>query len=132
MKNFFYIAFSFSLFSFCNLQKSYIQAQCDQSFQASYIFGDHTLGCISTDDIPTNNVIDDVSFEVTDYIYARDNGQVQGSTNRPNGFQVGNLFEIFHSSPRFSELCRNFGKFQTIAGSYYLLQNLPEGMVIMQ
>ena len=54
-----------------------------------------TLTADSTDDDPSNNTLNNISFEVTNYIYARDNGQVQGSTNRPNGFQVGNLFEIF-------------------------------------
>ena len=54
-----------------------------------------TLTADSTDDDPSNNTLNNVNFEVTNYIYARDNGQVQGSTNRPNGFQVGNLFEIF-------------------------------------
>jgi len=54
-----------------------------------------TLTADSTDDDPSNNTLNNVSFDVTDYIYARDDGQVQGSTNRPNGFQIGNLFEVF-------------------------------------
>ena len=37
-----------------------------------------TISSDSIDDIPTNNVLDDISFEVTDFIYARDNGTPDG------------------------------------------------------
>jgi hypothetical protein len=37
-----------------------------------------------------------LNFSVTDYIYARDNGSVSGNTsNGDEGFEAGNLFDIF-------------------------------------
>jgi hypothetical protein len=49
----------------------------------------------STDDIPANNVLSNIDFAVTDFIYARDNGTPAGSTsNGTDGFEVGNLFDI--------------------------------------
>jgi hypothetical protein len=50
----------------------------------------------STDDIPANNAIANIDFTVTDFIYARDKGTPSGSTsNGTDGFEVGNLFDIF-------------------------------------
>jgi hypothetical protein len=50
----------------------------------------------STDDVPTNNVLPNLNFSVTNYIYARDNNSVSGNTsNGVDGFEVGNLFDIF-------------------------------------
>lgn len=55
-----------------------------------------SLSADSTDDIPANNSIANIDFAVTDFIYARDNGTPTGSTsNGSNGFEVGNLFDIF-------------------------------------
>ena len=55
-----------------------------------------TITADSTDDIPANNVIDNIDFIVTDFIYARDKGTPSGSTsNGTDGFEVGNLFDIF-------------------------------------
>ena len=51
-----------------------------------------------TDDVPSNNGISDVTFSTTDFIYARDNNTPGGTTNAndtTNGFETGNLFEIF-------------------------------------
>ena len=51
----------------------------------------------STDDVPSNNQISNVTFYVTDYIYARDNNDPSGSTsNGTDGFEVGNLFDIWN------------------------------------
>lgn len=51
----------------------------------------------STDDVPSNNEISNISFNVTDYIYARDNNSPSGSTsNGTDGFEVGNLFDIWN------------------------------------
>ncbi len=48
------------------------------------------------DEIPANNTIADLNFSVTNYIYARDNNNFAGSTtNGTDGFEVGNLFDIF-------------------------------------
>lgn len=51
----------------------------------------------SIDDIPSNNVVADVNFAVTDFIYARDNGVAAGTTtNGGDGFELGNLFDIWN------------------------------------
>lgn len=56
----------------------------------------HALTADSTDDVPTNNVIANTAFSVTNYIYARDNGTPAGSTsNGTDGFESGNLFDIW-------------------------------------
>ena len=48
------------------------------------------------DDVPSNNTLNNISFEVTDHIYARDNGVVDGSQyNNGSGFEVGNLYDIW-------------------------------------
>ncbi len=55
-----------------------------------------SISADSTDDIPANNSIANIDFAITDFIYARDNGTPTGSTsNGSNGFEVGNLFDIF-------------------------------------
>ncbi len=55
-----------------------------------------TIIADSTDDIPANNAIANIDFTVTDFIYARDKGTPSGSTsNGTDGFEVGNLFDIF-------------------------------------
>lgn len=55
-----------------------------------------TLTADSTDDVPTNNSISNIAFSVGNYIYARDNGTVAGSTsNGTDGFEAGNLFDIW-------------------------------------
>ena len=63
-----------------------------------------TISSDSTDDIPTNNVLDDVSFEVTDYIYARDNDTPDGLADpgqNSSEFETGNVFDIFRTFPEF-------------------------------
>ncbi|MBM3917291.1 MAG: T9SS type A sorting domain-containing protein [Sphingomonadales bacterium] len=53
----------------------------------------------STDDIPANNAMANIDFAITDFIYARDNGTPAGSTsNGTDGFEVGNLFDIFQDA----------------------------------
>jgi hypothetical protein len=53
----------------------------------------------STDDIPANNTMANIDFAVTDFIYARDNGTPSGSTsNGTDGFESGNLFDIFQDA----------------------------------
>lgn len=48
------------------------------------------------DEIPANNTIADLNFSVTNYIYARDNNNFAGSTNNgTDGFEVGNLYDIW-------------------------------------
>ncbi|MEN9290714.1 MAG: hypothetical protein RLZZ357_557 [Bacteroidota bacterium] len=58
-----------------------------------------TITADSTDDIPANNALSNVDFAITDFIYARDNGTPAGSTtNGTDGFEVGNLFDIFQDA----------------------------------
>ncbi len=50
----------------------------------------------STDDVTANNQLSDIMFNVTNFIYARDNNVVSGSTsNGTSGFETGNLYDIF-------------------------------------
>ncbi|WP_341900665.1 T9SS type A sorting domain-containing protein [Fluviicola taffensis] len=55
-----------------------------------------TLSATNTDDVPTNNVLTNFSFDVTNYIYARDNNVPNGyTTNLADPFETGNLFDIW-------------------------------------
>ena len=56
-----------------------------------------TFAADNTDDVPANNVLGaNFSFDVTNYIYARDNGVTDGYTdNGANLFQAGNFFDIW-------------------------------------
>lgn len=53
----------------------------------------------STDDVPANNALSDITFNVTDFIYARDNNVISGSTsNGTTGFETGNLYDIYQDA----------------------------------
>jgi hypothetical protein len=55
-----------------------------------------TISSDSTDDVASNNAIPNINFSVTNYIYARDNNAASGNTsNGADGFEAGNLFDIF-------------------------------------
>lgn len=55
-----------------------------------------TLTATEVDDVPTNNVLGNFSFDVTNYIYARDNGVANGYTdNGTNPFEIGNFYDIW-------------------------------------
>ncbi len=55
-----------------------------------------TISSDSTDDVPANNALANLNFSVTNFIYARDNNTVSGNTsNGADGFEAGNLFDIF-------------------------------------
>jgi hypothetical protein len=57
-----------------------------------------TLSSDNPDDIPTNNAFAPITFSTTNYIYARDNNVTTGSgstSNGADGFEAGNLFDIF-------------------------------------
>lgn len=55
-----------------------------------------TLTSTEVDEVPVNNTLPNLSFDVTNYIYARDNGVIVGSSsNGVNGHETGNLFDIF-------------------------------------
>ena len=56
-----------------------------------------TITADSTDDVPSNNELSNITFYVTDYTYARDDNDASGSTtNGTDGFEVGNLFDIWN------------------------------------
>ncbi len=62
---------------------------------ASY---DITWGVSQTevDEVPANNSFDDITMEVTNFMYARDHGTITGNTyNQGEGYEVGNLFDIW-------------------------------------
>lgn len=55
-----------------------------------------TLTASNADDVPTNNVLGNFAFDVTNYIYARDNGVANGYTdNGTDLFQAGNFYDIW-------------------------------------
>lgn len=55
-----------------------------------------TLTSTEVDDVPVNNVMAPINFSVTNYIYARDNNIIAGSTsNGTDGFETGNYFDIW-------------------------------------
>jgi hypothetical protein len=56
-----------------------------------------TITTAIADDVPTNNAMAPISFTVNNYIYARDNNVVAGSTSNgaTDGFEAGNLFDIW-------------------------------------
>jgi len=55
-----------------------------------------TITATQTDDVPTNNVLEDITFEVTDFIYARDNNIPSGTrSNQGKAFESGNYFDIW-------------------------------------
>lgn len=48
------------------------------------------------DDVPTNNTMSSIVFDVTNFVYARDNNTPSGtSSNGTDEFEVGNLFDCF-------------------------------------
>jgi hypothetical protein len=56
-----------------------------------------TITADSIDDVPANNAFPTVSFAVTNFTYARDNGTFVGNTsNGTDGFEVGNFFDIWN------------------------------------
>ena len=58
------------------------------------------------DDVPLNNVLTGESFEVTNYIYARDRGVYEGQGGGEDGgdyaFEAGNYFQIFADQQAFA------------------------------
>lgn len=63
---------------------------------ATYTVATVTNNSPIVDEVPVNNTITDLTFGVTNYIYARDNGVFAGNTsNGTDGFEVGNLFDIW-------------------------------------
>lgn len=55
----------------------------------------------NTDAVPGNNDYDGITFDVTDYVYARDNvaaGLQGGSYNQGQGYEVGNVYDMFTSA----------------------------------
>lgn len=55
------------------------------------------------DDIPADNNNDPITFEVTDYIYARDRGTQEASySNGGNGFILGGYYDVFANDVIYS------------------------------
>lgn len=63
---------------------------------ATYTVATVTNNTPIVDEVPVNNTIPDLTFGVTNYIYARDNNVFAGATsNGTDGFEVGNLFDVW-------------------------------------
>jgi tetrahydromethanopterin S-methyltransferase subunit F len=63
---------------------------------ATYTVATVTNNTEIADEVATNNTIADLTFGVTNNIYARDNNVFAGTTsNGTDGFEVGNLFDIY-------------------------------------
>jgi len=74
---------------------------------------------IAIDGDVTNNEFEDISITVNDFVYARDNGSVNGSiTNLDVGTEIGNLYEI-HSTANLTglDIRLNGGANGTAAGT---------------
>lgn len=55
------------------------------------------------DDVPSNNDNADISFAVTDFIYARDNGNFDGTfSNSGQEYKLGNLYDIWADQTAYS------------------------------
>lgn len=55
------------------------------------------------DDVPSNNDNADIAFDVTNYIYARDDNNPSGTnSNGGEGYEVGNLFDIWATQDVYS------------------------------
>lgn len=86
---------------------AYDSLVCSTQYTPAASVGTHNVvwGVSQTevDDVPGNNDNADINFDVTDFIYARDNGTVDGSTyNQGNGYEVGNLYDIFTAATIYS------------------------------
>jgi hypothetical protein len=65
---------------------------------ATYTVGTVTNNTEIADELPSNNTIADLNFAVSNFTYARDNNTFSGSTsNGTNGFEVGNLYDIWNN-----------------------------------
>jgi hypothetical protein len=82
----------------------------------------------SIDDLPNNNVMDDYSFEVGQYIYARDNGNATGSYAPEVPYQLGNFYDIY-AAAELTGVDVQFGGIMAegaeVTGELYLLT--PDG-----
>ncbi len=78
-----------------------------------------------TDDIPTDNSNADISFEVTDYVYARDRGAQEGTfSNQGDGFILGSYYDVFSDDVIYSvdvQIASNAVVGTNIVGQIYTL-----------
>lgn len=83
-----------------------------------------TLTSTEVDEVPVNNTLPNLSFDVTNYIYARDNGVIVGSSsNGVNGHETGNLFDIFTDQTlRGISVRLRGGAGQSVTGTEFLLK----------
>ncbi len=79
---------------------AYDSLVCSTQYTPAAAVGSHNViwgvSQDEVDDVPGNNNNANIDFDVTQWVYARDNGVIDGSTyNQGNGFEAGNLFDIF-------------------------------------
>jgi hypothetical protein len=86
---------------------------------ATYEVTDVTNDVAITDAIPSNNAIPNLTFQVTNHLYARDNNVPSGqTTNGTNGYETGNLFDIWQNATVYAINTRLVGGAQgTTVGS---------------
>lgn len=68
--------------------------QFTPSALGNYI-GTRTITQTEVDDVPANNNLSNIEFDVTNFIYARDNNVPDGTATYTTEFEVGNLFDIY-------------------------------------
>lgn len=86
---------------------TYDSLVCTTQYTPAASVGTHTViwgvSQDEVDDVPGNNSNADIVFDVTDFVYARDNGTVDGSSyNQGFGYEVGNLYDIFTATTLYS------------------------------
>jgi len=64
------------------------------------VVGNHavtrTISQTATDDVPANNMLSNISFDVTEFVYARDNNVADGTeSNSGLAFESGSYFDIW-------------------------------------
>ena len=93
-----------SLYTGASAQYSLVMNQfdtlaCSTSFTPAAAVAAHTVNFATTsgatEAYPTDNTIDPLTINITNYIYARDADVIDGgSFNSGDGFEVGNIFDI--------------------------------------
>ena len=79
---------------------TYDSLVCTSQYTPASAVGGHSVvwgvSQDEVDDVPGNNDNANINFDVTQYVYARDNGTFDGSTyNQGDGYEAGNLFDVF-------------------------------------
>lgn len=77
-----------------SIDSLFTTTQFTPSALGNYV-GTRTISQTEIDDVPTNNNLSDIEFDVTNFVYARDNNTPDGTATYTTEFEVGNLFDIY-------------------------------------